>query len=85
MKAISIRGIEKEVAEKLKHNAKKDGKSVNQYVVDMIRQNIGMQKEKKYSKIYNDLDHLFGKWSESEFNEIKNSIDSQRKIDTELW
>ena len=86
MKAISIRGIDREVSDKLKKIAQKDGKSVNQYIVDMIKQNIGMQKEKKYTKTYDDLDHLFGRWSASEFKKIKKSIDSQRKIDMiEAW
>ena len=31
-------------------------------VLDMIKQNIGIQKKKKYTKEYNDLDHLFGIW-----------------------
>ncbi|MBT4363638.1 MAG: antitoxin [Desulfobacteraceae bacterium] len=85
MKAISIRGIEPEVSDKLKKIAQKDGKSVNQFIVDMIKQNMGMQKEKKYSKTYNDIDHLFGRWSASEFKKISKSIESQRKIDMELW
>jgi len=85
MKAISIRGIEQEVSEKLKLVAQKSGKSVNQYIIDLIKKNMGMQKEKKYSRTYDDLDHLFGRWSDSEFERIRKSVDSQRKIDMELW
>jgi len=85
MKAISIRGIEQEVSERLKLVAQESGKSVNQYIVDLIRQNMGMQKGKKYSRTYDDLDHLFGRWSTSEFERVQKSIDSQRRIDMELW
>ena len=35
--------------------------------------------------VYNDLDHFFGRWSEEEFNQIRGTIDSERKIDRELW
>ena len=85
MKAITIRGIDSSVFEKLKEVAKKEGKSVNQLVLDLIRQNIGMQKKPKFTNRYNDLDTLFGKWSHAEFEGIQGCIDSQRKIDLELW
>lgn len=85
MKAITIRGIDSSVSSKLKQVAKNERKSVNQLVLDMIKQNIGMQKRKKYTKKYNDLDHLFGKWTDAEFDKIQGIINNQRKIDLELW
>ncbi len=85
MKAITIRGIDSSVSLKLKQVADTEKKSVNQLVLDMIKQNIGMQKKKIYTRKYNDLDHLFGKWSDAEFEEIQDIINSQRKIDPELW
>jgi len=85
MKAITIRGVDASVSSKLKQVAKNENKSVNKLVLDMIKQNIGMQKRKKYTKKYNDLDHLFGKWTDAEFDKVQGIIDSQRKIDRELW
>ena len=85
MKAITIRGIDSAVSSKLKQAAEKEKKSVNQLVLDMIKQNIGMQKKEKYTKKYNDLDHLFGKWTNAEFDKIQDIINSQRQIDPELW
>ena len=85
MKAITIRGIDSSVSSKLKQIANNEKKSVNQLVLDMIKQNIGMQKRKKYTKKHNDLDHLFGKWTDVEFEKIQGIINSQRKIDPELW
>jgi len=85
MKAITIRGIDSSISSKLKQVANNEKKSVNQLVLDMIKQNIGMQKREKYTKKYNDLDHLFGKWTDVEFKKIQGIIDSQRKIDLELW
>ena len=80
MKAITIRGIDSSVFSKLKQVAKNENKSVNQLVLDMIKQNIGMQKKKKYTKEYNDLDHLFGIWTDAEFDKIQGIIDGQRKM-----
>jgi ribosomal protein S24E len=84
MKAITIRGIDSSISSKLKQVAKNEKKSVNQLVLDMIKQNIGMQKRKKYTITYDDLDHLFGIWTDAEFNKIQSIIDGQRKIDREL-
>lgn len=85
MKAITIRGIDPVVAEKLKSMAAKHNKSLNQLVLEFIKKNLGMTKEKKYSKKYDDLDHLFGTWNDEEFNTIQGKISRDRKIDMELW
>ena len=85
MKAITIRNVEPLVSERLKLEAKKQGKSINQLIIDMIEQNLGFKKRKKYTNIYNDLDHLFGKWTEEEFNQIQSRIDQGKTIDAELW
>ena len=85
MKAVTIRGVESEVAEKLKLAAAKQGKSINQLTLDIIKEALGLKKEKKYSREYDDLDDLFGRWSEGEFKEIDTKINQERQIDQELW
>lgn len=85
MKAITIRGIEPDVAEKLKLAASKQNKSLNQLVLEFIKKNLGIEKEKKYSREYNDLDHLFGSWDDNEFNNIQNKINQERHIDQDIW
>jgi len=85
MKAVTIRGVEPDVAEKLKKTAAQQGKSINQLTIDIIKQSLGMQKVKMYSREYNDLDELFGRWSEAEFEEINDRINNERQIDPELW
>ncbi|MFP4031723.1 MAG: hypothetical protein ACLFTV_09195 [Desulfococcaceae bacterium] len=34
---------------------------------------------------FHDLDHLFGRWTEEEFQRIQGKIDEERRIDPELW
>ncbi|MCK5157260.1 MAG: hypothetical protein KAQ69_12595, partial [Spirochaetales bacterium] len=41
-------------------------------------------KEKEYTVLQHDLDHLFGRWTEKEFNQIQRKIDRERKIDKEI-
>ena len=85
MKAITIRGIESEVAEKLKQAADRQGKSTNKLILEMIRKELGFEKEKQHSRKYDDLDALFGRWSEAEYREISGKIEQERNIDPELW
>ena len=85
MKAITIRGVEPAVAEKLKLTAAKQNKSLNQLVLEFIKKSLGMEKEKKYSRNYDDLDHLFGSWDEKEFDAIQKKINQERQIDQDLW
>jgi len=85
MKTITVRRLEPSLAKKLKQVANKEGKSVNQLVIDTIKQYLGMKKEKRYTVVYHDMDHIFGKWSEEEFEQIQGKIDSERKVEKELW
>lgn len=85
MKTMTIRGLEPSLIDKLKANAKKQGKSLNQFVIDTLKQQMGLKKEKKFTAVYHDLDHLFGKWSDTEFEKIQAKIDSERIVDKELW
>ena len=85
MKAVTIRGVEPEVAERLKLTAAKQGKSINQLTLEIIKESLGFKKANKYSREYDDLDDLFGRWSEDEFNEIHLKINQERQIDQDLW
>jgi len=85
MKVVTIRGIEPEVSERLKILSAKQGKSINQLTVEIITEGLGLAKEKKYSREYDDLDDLFGRWNDDEFKEINAKITNERQIDQELW
>jgi len=85
MKSITVRGLEPSLAEKLKEKANKENKSVNQLVIETIKQYLGVKKEKRFSIVYHDMDHMFGKWSDEEFRQIQGRIDSERTIEEELW
>lgn len=67
MKTITLRRLEPSLAKKLKQAANKEGKSVNQLVIDTIKQYLDMKKEKRFAVVYHDMDHIFGRWSEEEF------------------
>ncbi len=85
MKTINIRGLNTSLSNLLKERAKKEGKSMNQLVLDIIKNYLGVSKDKKFTRRNHDMDHLFGKWSQDEYDNIQGKIDSERTIDKELW
>ena len=85
LKTMTIRGLEPILIDKMKEFAKQHNQSLNQFVVEVLMLHMGMKKEKKFTAEYHDLDHLFGIWSEKDFKRIQGRIDSDRKIDKELW
>ena len=85
MGTLSIRGLDDSLSEQLKKVANAEDRSVNQYVIDILKQHLGHTKQKKFTQSYNDLDQLFGSWSDKSFAEIDEKINSERQIDDELW
>lgn len=84
MKTITIRKIDDQLAELLKQKARKEQKRVNQLLLDIIREILGFLQEKQTHTEYHDLDHLFGQWSEEEFESIQGKIAQIRTIDQDL-
>ena len=85
MSNLSIRGIDPDLATTLKQQAQASGKSVNQLVLDVLKEHTGQPKKKHFTQEYHDLDFLFGQWSDNEFQKIQTKIDDESRIDDELW
>lgn len=84
MATITVRGIDNEVAKLLKDQAKSEGISVNALLLKMVKESLGIEKKKR-TKIYHDLDHLAGTWSEKDLKEFKKNVEDLEKIDNEIW
>ena len=85
MGSISIRGVDEKLAVLLKKKASLERKSVNQFVLEILKKELGLKKEKRFTQEWSDLDSLFGKWSQEEFSQIQEKIDNERQIDEEIW
>ncbi len=85
MKSITIRGIDEPLDQALKAVAEKEARSVNQLVLDVLRERFGLAKAARHSARHHDLDPLFGRWTAEEYLEIQDAAEEQRKVDPELW
>ena len=85
LKSMTLRGLDSQLVAKLREEAEREGKSVNQTVLDALRKQFGLDKSRRFTEVHHDLDHLFGRWDEDEFMQIQQKIDSEQHIDSELW
>jgi len=81
---MTIRGIDDEVAVLLKERAKNEGISINGLILKMVKESLGIEKKKRM-KIYLDIDHLAGTWSEKDLKEFQKNVEDMEKIDKEIW
>jgi len=80
MKAMSVRQIDNATLDNVKKAARRAGKSVNRFVVELLENTVDRTPGR-----YHDLDKLFGTWDEEEFRLISKATRNQRKTDKELW
>lgn len=85
MKTMTLRGIDPLLAEQLVKTAQRQGKSINQFILDTIKDKLGLSKGKRHTDEHHDLDHLFGRWTDEEWQQVQGKIDTERRIDPELW
>ena len=85
MKSFTVRGIDDKLYNEIKRCSSDRSMSINKFILSILKVSTGLEKDKKYTKIYNDLDSLFGKWTVEEHNLITKKITSERAADKELW
>lgn len=85
MKTFTIRGIDEELHSSLKESADSESVSLNQWILRVLRQVVGLGKQRDHTQENHDLDYLFGIWSEEDYRLFEESQESFRKIDGEIW
>ncbi len=84
MVQITLRGMDPEVERQVRRMARKEGKSLNRLILDMIYQHIGLKKEDKRPPA-DSLRRLAGGWSKEDGLEFLESIKACEQIDEEMW
>ena len=84
MKTLTIRGVDLELATALKEMALKKNKSVNKFLLEMLKNITGISKNNIF-KTYDDLNHLAGGWTKDDELLFDKNTNDFRKIDEEMW
>ncbi len=76
----TIRGIPERLDKAIRKLAAKDGKSINETVLDALKAGVGFSES---SIRYSDLDDLVGSWVDDP--EFDRAIQEMHRVDPELW
>jgi hypothetical protein len=82
MRHLSIRHVPPELARALDEEKRRRGTSLNQVVLDLLSQAVGLGKARRRS---NGLGRYSGTWTQEEFEEFEKAIADLEQIDEELW
>ena len=85
MKSFPLRGLDGELGKTLKKVSKNTNLSINQLILNILKEKLGLSKKKTHTQKYDDLNFLFGTWSEKEFDEFEASQADFNIIEKELW
>ena len=80
MKTLTIRTVPRELDEALQRERSRRGLSLNQTVIDLLRQRLGVGVERS-----NGLARLGGRWTDEEFERFGDSVASFERVDEEVW
>ena len=86
MNQLTVRGLEDELAERIQRLAKRDGTSLNQAALKLLRKGAGLADPGRGpDTVGSSLDHLIGTWSEDEAAELDAALEEFEVIDEVAW
>ena len=80
MKHLTVRNLPAAVAQALEREKRRRGTSLNQTVIDLLGQGLGVGVTRS-----NGLAALAGTWNEEEFRDFEDATSGFAEIDPELW
>jgi plasmid stability protein len=80
MKTLTIRNVPEDLHEALQRERSRRGSSLNQTVVDLLRQRLGVGMARS-----NGLGKLAGGWTDEEFAQFREAVEPFERIDEDLW
>ncbi len=86
MNQLTVRGFDDELAERIQRLAKRDGTSLNQAALKLLRKGAGLADPGQGpDTVGSSLDHLIGTWSEDEASELDAALEEFEVIDEAAW
>ena len=86
MNQLTVRGFDDELAERIQRLAKRDGTSLNQAALKLLRTGAGLADPGQGpDTVAPSLDHLIGTWSDDEAAELDAALEEFEVIDEAGW
>ena len=86
MKQLTVRGFDDELAEAIRQLARRDGTSLNQAALKLLRRGAGLPDGQGDGRnIGSALDDLFGSWSQQEADEFDRALEVFETVCESTW
>ena len=86
MNQLTVRGFDDELAERIQRLAKRDGTSLNQAALKLLRKGAGLADPGQGpDTVGSSLDHLIGMWSADDAAELDAALEEFEVIDEVAW
>jgi len=86
MNQITVRGFDDVLSARLRRLAKREGISLNQAALKLLRKGAGLADgAERTDTIGSSLDHLIGTWTAAEANELDCALKEFETIDEAAW
>jgi len=86
MKQLTVRGFDEELAQRIRRLANREGISLNQAVLKLLRKGAGLREGKgSADTVGSSLDELIGTWTPDEADELQRALDDLEEIDESMW
>ena len=86
MRQLTIRGFDAELSRCIRGLAAREGISLNQAVLRLLRRGAGLGRESAGAHVVgSSLDHLMGTWTAEEADEMERAIEEFARIDEAMW
>ena len=83
---LTVRGLDDELASKIRLLAKREGTSLNQAALKLLRKGAGLTNGARGADtIGSTLDHLIGTWGREETDELNSALEELESIDESAW
>lgn len=82
MRHLTVRNVPEELARALEREKRMRGRSLNQTVIDLLRQALGLDPGSRYD---NGLAALAGTWTKAEHAAFEGAVQPFGEVDEELW
>ncbi len=86
MNRLTLRGFDDRLAESIRSVARREGISLNQAALMLLRKGAGLADEGREARaVGSSLDHLIGSWTQEEADEIEAALKDFETIDETIW
>lgn len=86
MNQLTIRGIDDELASRIRQLASQEGISLNRAVLKLLHRGAGLGEHRSGSNtVGGSLDHLIGTWTHEEAAEMDRALGDLSHVDEAMW